>query len=147
MKRFSEISRFFFAALMAAFLLFAAGLAGCGARHQNASGAAPNLPVAMVRLETVESRPHVDTETVVGTVQAKLYATLEAKATGHIEQLPVELGQRVKAGELIALLNNNDLKARLDQAHASQDQAESNWNRISSLFHQQAVTRAEYDDA
>jgi membrane fusion protein (multidrug efflux system) len=122
-------------------------LAGCGAKHKNAPEAASPLPAATVQVQTIESQLHARTEAVVGTIQSRLHATLEAKVSGHIEQLPVELGQRVKAGEWVALLGNRDLQARLDQARASQDQARRNWNRISALFHQQAATRAEYDDA
>ncbi|HEX5397998.1 MAG TPA: efflux RND transporter periplasmic adaptor subunit [Verrucomicrobiae bacterium] len=130
-----------------ALLLFPVLLAGCGAKHEDTSGTASQLPTATVQVQTIEHRPHARTEAVVGTVQARLHATLEAKVSGHIEQLPVELGRRVKKGELVALLDDRDLKARLDQAEASQAQAESNWNRVSTLFHQQAATRAEYDDA
>ncbi len=122
-------------------------LAGCGAKRDNTQAAASNLPVAMVQVQTVESEPHTSTEAVVGTVQSKFHATLEAKVSGHIEQLPIALGQQVTAGKLVALLGSSDLKARLDQAEASQEQAKRNWDRISALFHQLAATRAEYDDA
>ena len=132
---------------LSALLLSSVFLAGCGAKHENAQGEASNLPVATVQVQTIESRPQVSTEAVVGTVQAKRHATLEAKVIGHIEQLPIALGQPVKAGELVALLASSDLKARLDQAEASQEQARRNWDRISALFHQQAATRAELDDA
>jgi RND family efflux transporter MFP subunit len=132
---------------LSALLLSSVLLAGCGVKHENTQRESSNLPVAAVQVKTIEGQPHTSTESVVGTVQAKLHATLEAKVSGHIEQLPVELGQRVKDGELVALLDSRDLKARLDQAEASQEQAERNWNRISALFHQQAATRAEYDDA
>jgi len=134
-------------ACLFAFVPLSILLAGCGAKHENTQAEASNLPVAMVQVKTIESQPHTSTEAVVGTVQAKLHATLEAKVSGHIEQLPVQLGQQVKAGELVALLNSGDLKARLDQAEASREQVERNWDRISALFHQQAATRAEYDDA
>ena len=132
---------------LSALLVFSVLLAGCGAKHENAPDAASNLSVVTVQVETIENQPHVNTEAVVGTVQAKLHASLEAKVSGHIEKLPVELGQEVRAGELVALLGSSDLKARLDQAEASQEQARRNWDRISALFHQQAATRAEYDDA
>jgi membrane fusion protein, multidrug efflux system len=122
-------------------------LAGCGAKNENAQGDASNLPTVPVHVQTIESQLHTNTEAVIGTVQARLHATLEARVSGHIAQMPVTLGQSVKTGELVALLDSSDLKARLDQAEAAQEQAEHNWNRISSLFHQQAATRAEYDDA
>ena len=110
---------------LSALLLSSVFLAGCGAKHENAQGEASNLPVATVQVQTIESRPQVSTEAVVGTVQAKRHATLEAKVIGHIEQLPIALGQPVKAGELVALLASSDLKARLDQAEASQEQADA----------------------
>jgi RND family efflux transporter MFP subunit len=87
------------------------------------------------------------TEEVVGTVRAKLQSTLEAKLSGRIDKLPVVLGQRVKAGELVARLEAPEINARLDQAEAALEQAGRDWKRISSLFEQQAVTRAEYDTA
>ncbi|MGB7769447.1 MAG: efflux RND transporter periplasmic adaptor subunit [Verrucomicrobiia bacterium] len=122
-------------------------LAGCGAKPESTQGEASGLPTASVQVLTIENQPYTSTEAIVGTVQAKLHATLEAKVSGHIEQMPVRLGQPVKAGELVALLNSSDLQARLDQAEASREQAERNWDRISALFHQQAATHAEFDDA
>ena len=73
------------------------------------------------------------TEEVVGTVRAKLHATLEAKLSGRIDKLPVVLGQRVKAGELVARLDAAEIKARLEQAEASLEQAERDWKRVSAL--------------
>jgi len=87
------------------------------------------------------------TEEVVGTVRARLHATLEAKLSGRIDKLPVVLGQRVKAGELVARLDAAEINARLEQAEAALEQAERDWKRVSALFQQQSVTRAEYDAA
>jgi len=98
-------------------------------------------------VQTVESKSRAVTEDVVGTVRAKLHATLEAKLSGRIDKLPVVLGQRVKAGELVTRLDAAEINARLEQAEASLEQAERDWKRVSALFEQQAVTRAEYDAA
>ena len=87
------------------------------------------------------------TEEVVGTVRAKLHATLEAKLSGRIDKLPVVLGQRVKAGELVARLDAAEINARFEQAEASLEHAERDWKRISTLFEQQAVTRADHEAA
>lgn len=106
-----------------------------------------NLPTAAVRVQTVQSKSQVITEAVVGTVRAKLHATLEAKLSGRIDKMPVVLGQRVKAGELVARLDVGEINARLEQAEAALEQAERDWKRSSSLFEQQAVTRAERDAA
>jgi len=95
----------------------------------------------------VENRKSPVLEEVVGTVRAKLRATLEAKASGRITALPVLLGQKVKAGDLVARLDVPEIKARLEQAEASLQQAEQDWNRTQALYQQQAATRAEYDAA
>jgi RND family efflux transporter MFP subunit len=120
---------------------------GCGARDEAPRGNSSHLPTAAVRVQTVQSKSHVITEEVVGTVRAKLHATLEAKLSGRIDKMPVALGQRVKVGELVARLDVGEMNARLEQAEAALEQAERDWKRSSSLFEQQAVTRAERDAA
>jgi RND family efflux transporter MFP subunit len=122
-------------------------LVACGKNQEPRHTASGNLPTAQVRVQAAESKRQELTEEVVGTVRAKVHATLEAKVSGRIEKMPVLLGQRVKAGELVARLDAAEIKARLDQAQASLEQAERDWNRISSLFKGQAVTRSEYESA
>ncbi len=100
-----------------------------------------------VRAQIVENKSRPMTDEVVGTVRAKLHATLEAKLSGHIEKMPVTLGEKVQKGQLITRLDAEEVAARLEQAEASLEEADRNWKRISSLFEQQSVTRAEYDAA
>lgn len=123
-------------------------LAGCGSKetHRQTSPAV-NPPAATVRVQKVERRKAQNFEEVVGTVRAKLRATLEAKVSGRIDEMPVRLGQKVEAGQLIARLEAAEIRARLDQAEAALLQAERDWQRVKSLFQQQASARAEYDAA
>jgi RND family efflux transporter MFP subunit len=132
------------AGLIAATVLL---LTGCGKKHQPGVTEPATAPTAQVRVQAAESKREPLTEEVVGTVRAKLHATLEAKVSGRIEQLPVVLGQRVKAGDLVARLDAVEIKARLDQARASLEQADRDWKRISALFKGQAVTQSELDNA
>ena len=87
------------------------------------------------------------TEEVVGTVRAKIRATLEAKSAAASRRCPFIWGKPSRTGDLVARLDAAEIKARLEQAQASLEQAERDWNRISSLFKGQAVTRSEYDQA
>lgn len=121
--------------------------AGCGRHPADRAAARPELPAAPVRLQNVESKQRPTTEEVVGTVRAKLRATLEAKVSGRIEQMPVILGQRVKAGDLLAQLEGAEIKARLEQAEANLQQAQRDWNRVASLFEKNAMTQSERDNA
>ena len=72
---------------------------------------------------------------------------MEAKTSGRITELPVVLGQKISKGELLARLEAPEIKARLDQAEAGFQEAERDRQRISSLFSQQAASRADYDAA
>ncbi len=129
-------------------LALCALVAGCGHKQPEAGAAATRgLPAVPVHVQTAESKKQTATEEVVGTVRAKLRATLEAKVSGRIEKLPLVLGQSVRAGDLIARLDAPEIQARLEQAQAGLDQADRDWKRISSLLQQQAVTRADYDAA
>ena len=129
-------------------VLALAFLAGCGGHPSAAHGnAPPSLPVVPVRVQAVESQLQTNTEEVVATVRSKRQATLEAKVSGRIDQMPVVLGQPVKTGQLIARLDAAELNARLEQAHAALQQAERDWSRISTLFQGQAVTRSELESA
>jgi RND family efflux transporter MFP subunit len=122
-------------------------LAGCGKPSRGQPAAEPELPRVQVRAQTVQSKPLAAIEEVVGTVRARLRATVEAKASGRITDMPVVLGQKIKAGDLLARLDAPEIKARLDQAEAGLQEAEREWKRVSTLFEQQAATRAESDAA
>jgi len=118
--------------------------AGCGKRPES-GGADQPLPTATVRAQPIAAKPHQTTEDIVGTVRARLRATLEAKVAGRIEAMPVVPGQAVKAGEVVATLEVREIQARLDQAKALRDQAERDRKRFDALLSQKAVTQAEYD--
>lgn len=117
---------------------------GCG-KHPEATYSTGNLAVAQVRAVPVIAKQCVVSEEIPGTVQAKTRATLEAKVAGRITELPVRIGQQVKAGELLARLDADEIKARLDQARASLEQATRDRDRYTALLEQQAVTQAEFD--
>lgn len=128
-------------------VIVALALAGCGSKHETARTATVGLPPVQVRTQTVENKSRQVTEDVVGTVRAKLRATLEARLSGRIEKMPVVLGDRVRKGQLVARLDAGEIGARLEQAEAAMEQAERDWKRISALFEQQSVTRADFDSA
>ncbi len=134
------------ATALATGLLTLAGLAaGCRREHPPAAAAPPNQPAVPVKVLKAELRPVRATEEVVGTVRARLRASLEAKVPGRIVQLPVVTGQLVRRGDLIAQLEVQEIQARLDQARAAAEQAERDLERYAALLKQAAVTRAEYD--
>ena len=78
--------------------------------------AALALPASLASaLETLvvapASRPV--TEEVVGSVRTRVRSTIEAKVSGRISDMPVTLGQKVKAGDLLVKIDAREIQARL----------------------------------
>lgn len=118
-------------------------VAGC---HQAGEPApAAKLPAAAVRAQPVQTKTYQATEDVVGTVRARLRATIEAKVSGRIEKMPVTAGQAVKKGELLAQLEVREVQARLAQAKAVREQTARDRQRLEALLQQKAATQQEYD--
>ena len=130
-------------------ILLAAGLAlgftSCGHKAERAESS--SLSVAAVHVQTVESKKRVAMEEVVGTVRAKLRSVIEAKVSGKIDKLLVVPGQQVKTGELLAVVDAGEVRARYDQAVALRQQAEADLKRLALLFKQEILSQAEFDNA
>lgn len=96
-----------------------------------------------------------------GYVVAQRKAAVAAKITGRLEWIGVQEGSRVRAGQIIARLENRDTdavvnqgiagvqnaRANLDQAKAELDDAEQLYRRQKELVKQGIVSRAEFDTA
>lgn len=96
-----------------------------------------------------------------GYVVASRKAAVAAKTTGRLEWLGVEEGSRVKAGEIVARLENRDLVASLDhlkavaqsaassleQARAELTDARQAYDRQHDLLKQGIVAKADFDTA
>jgi len=96
-----------------------------------------------------------------GYVVAQRKAAVASKTTGRIISISVEEGSRVRKGDIIARLENEDVSALREQARANMDasraglelanaerqEAESKFNRYSELLKSELVSRNEYDSA
>jgi RND family efflux transporter MFP subunit len=115
--------------------------------------------VPSVRVATVEPSPGTVSVTLPGTTAAFAAANIFARATGYIAKRNVDIGDRIKAGELLAQLavpelddqisqNEailNQLKSALDQAEANQRLAQVTWGRDAPLVEKGWVTRQQGD--
>ena len=96
---------------------------------------------------TVEANPTTVSVTLPGTTAAFAAANIYARATGYIAKRNVDIGDRVKAGGLLAELavpeldhqiSQNEatldqLKSSLEQARANRELAQVTWDRDSPL--------------
>jgi RND family efflux transporter MFP subunit len=103
--------------------------------------------VPSLRVATVEANPATVSVTLPGTTAAFAAANIYARATGYIAKRKVDIGDRVKAGDLLAELavpeldhqiSQNEatldqLKSSLQQAWANRDLAQVTWDRDAPL--------------
>ena len=96
-----------------------------------------------------------------GRVSAWRKASVSTKATGRLEWLGVQEGSRVKAGEVIARLENLDVsasrdsalanttaaRANLEQGEAEMRDAESSYRRAQDLFAKKFISESTLDAA
>ena len=123
-------------------LLAVVSLSGC---NSSASEPAADQPVS-VRVAEVTGGQVVEIPLrFSGIVRAAQRATLTFQVSGTLKERPVELGQTVKAGDVLASVYNPALEpardsaaARLDELKTQYDQAQREWER-SSRLHQRGV--------
>jgi RND family efflux transporter MFP subunit len=108
---------------------------------------------------TVEANPATVSVTLPGTTAAFAAANIYARATGYIAKRTVDIGDRVKAGDLLAELavpeldhqiSQNEatldqLKSSLQQAKTNRDLAQVTWDRDSPLVQKGWVTPQQGD--
>jgi RND family efflux transporter MFP subunit len=89
-----------------------------------------------------------------GYVVAQRKAEVASKGTGRLEFLGFEEGDRVSKGEIIASLDNDDIKANLELAKANLMQAEvdtlqkgRDFRRAQDLLKSGAITKSIFEDA
>jgi HlyD family secretion protein len=77
---------------------------------------------------------------------------IKSKASGRVEELPVEAGDFVSRGSLICRLDQTDVKADMDQAQADLEiaqaeivQAQNTYDRREQLFKKQLISQEEFD--
>jgi len=120
---------------------------------------AGSVPVETVTVTSAYPSQNFTLLNATGYVVPQRKAALSSKATGRLEWLGVLEGSRVKAGEVIARLESNDVQATLAQAAAqvnvaiaNQQQgaaelrdAEANFKRSSELLSKKFISGAQHD--
>lgn len=113
-------------------------------------GAAPQEPVRAVKVMTVGASEASSDLEFSGEVRARTESTLGFRVAGKVLNRPVEIGQRVKSGELLAQLDPQDYRASADAAAAqlvaaqtNRDVAQADFKRYQDLHAQGFISAAE----
>lgn len=113
---------------------------------------AVEAPVRSVKVVTVGLQPMHASAEFSGDVRAQVESRLGFRVGGKLSQRPVALGQQVKAGQLLALLDPQDYqlaanaaRAQLAVAASSRDQAMADYKRFKELKEQNFISGAEFE--
>ena len=107
--------------------------------------APPAEVVRPVKVMTVTGADKGATVTYPGRTRANRRVDLSFKVPGPLVALPVEEGQAVKKGSLIARILDRDFKIALDQATAQAVNAERQYERYKELYVRRQVSKADFD--
>jgi len=153
---------FAWALILAGAMLFAA----CGASEKAVNRSAP--VVSGVSVEVVRLQPTPDFYEASGTVRSATSSVLGAQISGTVRQINVKPGDRVKRGQVLAILDDRGVRAEymaaqagvressfgmdevakaLEAASADRSYAEATYRRYQSLVAKDSVSRAEFDQA
>ncbi len=117
--------------------------------------------VQVTRVQRFFQSPARGLLTATGYVVAQRQASVASKGTGRLTAVRIDVGDRVTKGEIIATLEQADIKARLLQTHARLDVAKAalanarpelreatlHYRRIKVLWDKGLVTLSELDTA
>lgn len=126
-------------------------LNSCGSEDKKVvAGNSPAIPVKVAKVQLNANNSFLS---VSGKIQATNSADLSTRMMGYVKKVHVNVGDKVKKGQLLVSLNNADLqakKAQVDagivQAQTAFKNAEKNYNRFKNLFESNSVTQKEMDD-
>jgi len=92
-----------------------------------------------VEVSRVESAPFTETIRITGTVQADRDVVVSAEETGVVQEITVDKGTYVQAGEAIFRLDDDLLAAQVEQSRAVADLARETWERRKRLYEEDQV--------
>jgi membrane fusion protein, multidrug efflux system len=140
---------------------------GCGQPVAVQSAGVPPSSAAVSTVTAgVEQWPSLYETT--GTVRARQAATISARWMGHVREVKVAVGDRVRAGQLLVVLDARDLDAAAQRARAGREEArgavpeadsgiaaakanlelaQATFRRMTELYGKKSISEQEFDEA
>jgi len=135
-------------------LLFMQGSLGGGKVGPEDKGPPGNAPASGAPVATVQRRTIDDSAEWPGAVRALLRAEIAPKVTARILEVRVRAGESVRRDDVLAVLDDRDVRARAEQARAGLDaarveqkDAEADLGRMRRLVAEGVSPRQSLDDA
>lgn len=142
-------------------------LAGCGGEPERKHAPAAKAPI---RVETaaVTRAVRPGTYEATGTVRSRASAAVASKLMGYAREVRGEIGERVREGQVLVVLDSRELDVTVQRAEAAREEvkgaipeaesaiagakaqvdlAQVTFNRMQDLLGKRSVTQQEFDEA
>ncbi len=133
--------------------LFTLSLLAIGCSGEDKKTVADNSPAVAVKVSSISEGSSNPFLTVSGKVEAAKSANISTRMMGYVDKIYVQVGDKVRNGQLLLSVNNVDVSAKLAQvnagiteAEAAFNNAEKDYNRYTALFQDNSASRKELDD-
>lgn len=133
-------------------------LSGCGNKpeSQQTPVKADEQKITIVKKSVID-----DYYETSGTVKAKTSADIAGKILARVDAVNIEEGDSVQKGQLLVVMDNNDIQAKVRSAEAAYSEAEKNqkiayeskilaettYERYKNIYEEKALTGQELDEA
>ncbi len=139
--------KFFIVATIAGSILLASGCSKNNADEENQTKATVSVSTIPVRTQTMNN-----TVNLLGNINGNQEVRVFSKIPDRITKFEVDMGDPVREGSLIAVIENstieaqvNQVKANLEQARAQLANLKTEYKRMEQLYKQNAVSQQQYD--
>ncbi|MDH3626762.1 MAG: efflux RND transporter periplasmic adaptor subunit [Acidobacteriota bacterium] len=119
-------------------------LAGCGGGEE--LPAQPEV-ARQVKLLTVGGMTGGSEVSFPGRVAAGEQVDLAFRVGGPLIELPVQEGEKVSKGQVVAKIDPRDFRIKVNSAQATYDKAEADIERLAALYEKDAASKAQLDQA
>lgn len=126
-------------------------VASCG--NEDKKTVVDNSPAISVKTSQVTANTNSPFLSVSGKIQATNSADLSTRIMGYVNKVHVNVGDKVRKGQLLVSINNSDLQAKRAQvnagiieANAALNNVEKDYNRFKNLFADNSASQKEMDD-
>lgn len=142
---------FLFSSLILIFFISIISIISCkGSKSKNESTSIETpFPVS---IERVERRDIEKTLSFVGNLEATEKATIVPDISGKLWKIYVDVGERVKKGQVLAELDHRHIDLQLEQAKAgfevakaNLDDAKTNYLRMEKLYKENAISSQQFE--
>jgi RND family efflux transporter MFP subunit len=134
------------AALFAAAALFGIGTMTFGKTGHERNVPQERDPVAVTTV-TIEPKPIDTIVSAAGALNSRNVSVISSKVMGSVAALTVNEGDHVTAGKLLMRIDSGEITAKAYQAQAAYTNAKLQYDRIKTLYDENAATRVEMDQA